>query len=95
MPSDCEKLEHETLSQLADRLQPGPTSTHQFNVANDKLLEAAKRLAEINKATERGSVLRMIALVLVLVLAYGGAALLLHYIGVFNSPLANAVFDIH
>jgi hypothetical protein len=63
--------------------------------SNDKLLEIAKRLEEINRAANKGSVLGMIALVLVLVLAYGGAALLLHHMGVFSSPLANAVFDIH
>jgi hypothetical protein len=38
MPSDREKLEGETLSELADRLQPGPASTHQFNVANAELM---------------------------------------------------------
>jgi hypothetical protein len=38
MPSDREKLEGETLSELADRLQPGPTSTHQFNVAKAELM---------------------------------------------------------
>jgi hypothetical protein len=38
MTSDREKLESETLSQLADRLQPGPTATHQFNLANAELM---------------------------------------------------------
>jgi hypothetical protein len=38
MASERERLENETLSQLADRLQPGPTSTHQFNVANAELM---------------------------------------------------------
>jgi hypothetical protein len=38
MVSEREKLENETLGQLADRLQPGPTSIYQFNTANAELM---------------------------------------------------------
>jgi hypothetical protein len=76
MPSDREKLEHETLSQLADRLQPGPTSTHQFNIANAELMrrqaiwqqEASNAAVETAAATRR-SAHYMLASVIVLAVA--------------------------
>jgi hypothetical protein len=61
--------------------------------SGDRLHELAKRQEEINKAADKGSLLGKIAIGIALVFAYGGIWLLLHYLGVFNSPLANAVFD--
>jgi hypothetical protein len=71
------------------------TTQDELRRSSDKLRELANQLEEINKTTEKGSVLGMIALGIILVLAYGGVWLLLNYLGVFNSPLVNAVFDIH